>query len=66
MNISQSLNIFIVYIACLCFVLSCVATLRMAGAMEKSTEVMAHMQKLVKVPEIQAAMNEMSKEMMKV
>ena len=42
------------------------ATLRMAGALEKSGEVMKYMQQLVKVPEIQATMNEMSKEMMKV
>ncbi|KXJ23111.1 charged multivesicular body protein 3 [Exaiptasia diaphana] len=41
------------------------ATIRMAGAMEKSAEVMAYMQKLVKVPEIQATMTELSKEMMK-
>lgn len=41
------------------------ATLRMAGALEKSGEVMKYMQQLVKVPEIQATMNEMSKEMMK-
>lgn len=39
--------------------------LRMAGALEKSTEVMRTMQQLVKVPEIQATMQEMSKEMMK-
>ena len=38
----------------------------MAGALEKSTEVMRTMQQLVKVPEIQATMQEMSKEMMKV
>lgn len=38
----------------------------MAGALEKSTEVMQSMQKLIKVPEIQSAMMEMSKEMMKV
>lgn len=42
------------------------ATLRLAGALEKSTEVMQHMQKLVKVQEIQATMMELSKEMMKV
>ena len=42
------------------------ATLRMAGSLEKSSEVMKYMQQLVKVPEIQATMNEMSKEMMKV
>ena len=38
----------------------------MAGSLEKSSEVMKYMQQLVKVPEIQATMNEMSKEMMKV
>ena len=38
----------------------------MAGALEKSGEVMKYMQHLVKVPEIQATMQEMSKEMMKV
>ncbi|EDO34240.1 predicted protein, partial [Nematostella vectensis] len=41
------------------------ATLRMAGAMEKSTEVMSMMQKLVKLPEIRQTMMELSKEMMK-
>ena len=34
--------------------------------MSKSTEVMQSMQRLVKLPEIQATMQEMSKEMMKV
>lgn len=38
----------------------------MAGALEKSSEVMKYMQQLVKLPEIQATMQEMSKEMMKV
>lgn len=38
----------------------------MAGALEKSSEVMKYMQQLVKIPEIQATMQEMSKEMMKV
>lgn len=38
----------------------------MAGALEKSADVMRTMQQLVKVPEIQATMQEMSKEMMKV
>lgn len=42
------------------------ATLRVAGALSKSTEVMQSMQQLVKVPEIHATMREMSKEMMKV
>ncbi|KAI8788950.1 charged multivesicular body protein 3 [Biomphalaria glabrata] len=41
------------------------ATLRVAGALGKSTEVMQSMQQLIKVPEIQATMREMSKEMMK-
>jgi len=41
------------------------ATLRIAGALSKSTEVMQSMQRLVKLPEIQATMQEMSKEMMK-
>ena len=43
-----------------------VATLRIAGTLEKSTEVMRGMQSLIKVPEIQQTMQEMSKEMMKV
>ncbi|XP_041476613.1 charged multivesicular body protein 3-like [Lytechinus variegatus] len=41
------------------------ATLRISGAMQKSTEVMKVMQSLVKVPEIQATMMDLSKEMMK-
>ncbi|XP_067657106.1 charged multivesicular body protein 3-like [Haliotis asinina] len=41
------------------------ASLRLAGALEKSTQVMTSMQALVKVPEIQATMRELSKEMMK-
>lgn len=41
------------------------ATLRVAGSMEKSTEVMKAMEKLVKIPEISRTMQEMSKEMMK-
>lgn len=42
------------------------AVLRIAGALQKSTEVMKAMQNLVKVPEIQATMRELSKEMTKV
>ncbi|XP_008281903.1 charged multivesicular body protein 3 [Stegastes partitus] len=41
------------------------AVLRVAGALQKSTEVMKAMQSLVKVPEIQATMRDLSKEMMK-
>ncbi|KAF3844860.1 hypothetical protein F7725_008023 [Dissostichus mawsoni] len=41
------------------------ALLRVAGALQKSTEVMKAMQNLVKIPEIQGAMRELSKEMMK-
>uniref|UniRef100_A0A2K5JCE5 Charged multivesicular body protein 3 n=1 Tax=Colobus angolensis palliatus TaxID=336983 RepID=A0A2K5JCE5_COLAP len=39
--------------------------LRVAGSLQKSTEVMKAMQRLVKIPEIQATMRELSKEMMK-
>ena len=42
------------------------ANLRIAGALEKSTQVMTSMQQLIKVPEVMATMREMSKEMMKV
>eukprot|EP00128_Syssomonas_multiformis_P001412 Colp12_sorted_trinity150504_noHs@29865 len=41
------------------------ATAKISGAIAKSTEVMKAMNKLVKVPEIAAAMQELSKEMMK-
>ncbi|GFU35937.1 charged multivesicular body protein 3 [Nephila pilipes] len=41
------------------------ATLRVAGSLEKSTEVMKSMQYLMKIPEISSTMAEMSKEMMK-
>ena len=46
--------------------LSFTAVLRVAGSLQKSTEVMKAMQNLVKIPEIQATMRELSKEMMKV
>nr|CAI5843418.1 unnamed protein product [Callosobruchus analis] len=41
------------------------ATLRVAGSLQISTEVMAAMQRLVRVPEVAHTMQEMSKEMMK-
>ncbi|XP_039287599.1 charged multivesicular body protein 3 [Nilaparvata lugens] len=41
------------------------ATLRVAGSLQKSTEVMQAMQRLIKVPEVAATMREMSKEMMR-
>ncbi|KAK9533662.1 hypothetical protein VZT92_008767 [Zoarces viviparus] len=41
------------------------ALVRVAGSLQKSTEVMKAMQNLVKIPEIQATMRELSKEMMK-
>ena len=44
----------------------CIATLRMAGAIGKSTEVMKAMQNLIRVPEISQSMMELSKEMAKV
>ncbi|OWR41375.1 charged multivesicular body protein 3 [Danaus plexippus] len=41
------------------------ATLRVAGSLQKSTEVMQAMQALVRLPEIANTMQELSKEMMK-
>uniref|UniRef100_H0ZKP1 Charged multivesicular body protein 3 n=2 Tax=Estrildinae TaxID=40155 RepID=H0ZKP1_TAEGU len=41
------------------------AVLRVAGSLQKSTDVMKAMQNLVKIPEIQATMRDLSKEMMK-
>ncbi|XP_066249794.1 charged multivesicular body protein 3 [Euwallacea similis] len=41
------------------------ATLRVAGSLQKSTEVMSAMQSLIRVPEVTHTMQEMSKEMMK-
>ena len=41
------------------------ATIRMTGAVEKSTQVMQSMSRLVKLPELQKTMTAMSKEMMK-
>lgn len=41
------------------------ATVRVAGSLAKSTEVMQAMQALVRLPEVAGAMREMSKEMMK-
>ncbi|KAK2575383.1 hypothetical protein KPH14_001048 [Odynerus spinipes] len=41
------------------------ATIRVAGSVSKSTEVMQAMQSLIRVPEFAATMRELSKEMMK-
>ncbi|XP_072313954.1 charged multivesicular body protein 3 [Eucyclogobius newberryi] len=41
------------------------ALVRVSGSLQKSTEVMKAMQNLIKIPEIQATMRELSKEMMK-
>ncbi|XP_042235682.1 charged multivesicular body protein 3-like [Homarus americanus] len=41
------------------------ATLRVAGSLQQSTEVLKAMQELVKLPEISKTMQEMSREMMK-
>jgi len=41
------------------------ATVKIAGSLSKSTEVMKSMQNLIKVPEVAATMRELSKEMMK-
>jgi len=43
-----------------------IATLKIAGTLQKSSEVMGMVNNLVKLPEISAQMQEMSKEMMKV
>ena len=43
----------------------CSATLRVAGALQQSTEVMKAMQELVKLPDINKTMMDMSREMMK-
>lgn len=51
------------------YVLYCVflsAMMRMAGSISKSTDVMKAMQNLIKIPEIQSSMMELSKEMAKV
>ncbi len=47
-------------------VVSYTAMIRMSGAISKSTDVMKAMQGLVKVPEIQGAMMDLSREMQKV
>jgi division protein CdvB (Snf7/Vps24/ESCRT-III family) len=44
----------------------CAATLRVAGSLQKSTEVMQAMQSLVRIPEVAATMRDLSKEMMRV
>ena len=41
------------------------ATIRITGAVEKSTAVMASMSRLIKIPELQKTMTSMSKEMTK-
>ena len=49
-----------------CIVFLYTAVLRISGALEQSTEVMASMQQLLKVEDISATMRELSQEMMKV
>ena len=49
-----------------CIVFMYTAVLRISGALEQSTEVMATMQQLLKVEDISATMRELSQEMMKV
>ena len=43
-----------------------VAMMRMSGSIQKSTEVMKAMQGLIRIPEIQGAMMDLSREMSKV
>ena len=67
MTMQQQLcKVIVPHKAVLSDVLSFIATLRMAGAIGKSTEVLQAMQSLIKVPEISQAMLELSKEMTKV
>lgn len=47
------------------FLFSFPATLKVSGSLQKSTEVMQAMQRLVRLPEIAETMREMSKEMTK-
>jgi len=42
-----------------------VATMRLAGSLQKSAEVMQSMNRLIRIPEVAATMRELSKEMMK-
>ncbi len=42
-----------------------IAMLRMTGSIQKSTEVMAAMRNLIKLPEIQSSMMDLSREMAK-
>lgn len=48
------------------FFLTFVATIRVAGSLQKSTEVMTAMQNLVRLTDVSDTMRELSKEMMKV
>ena len=67
MTMQQQLcKVIVPHKAVLSDMLSFTATLRMAGAIGKSTEVLQAMQSLIKVPEISQAMLELSKEMTKV
>lgn len=67
MTMQQQLcKVIVPHQAVLSDMLSFTATLRMAGAIGKSTEVLQAMQSLIKVPEISQAMLELSKEMTKV
>lgn len=47
------------------FLIHTSATLRVAGSLSKSTEVMQAMQRLIRIPEVAHTMQELSKEMMK-
>lgn len=40
--------------------------MKIAGSLQKSTDVMKSMQQLIKVPEVAATMRDLSKEMMRV
>ena len=68
--LAYSMCLIEIYVAqvcgCSCVAFYISATIKIAGSMEKSTQVMQSMQQLCKVSDIQASMREMSKEMMKV
>lgn len=64
-DISYNNHLHIPYEILISFVFIFQATLRVAGSLQKSTEVMQAMQKLVKYPELASIMQDMSKEMMR-
>eukprot|EP00800_Vazella_pourtalesii_P022695 TRINITY_DN895_c0_g2_i1.p1 TRINITY_DN895_c0_g2~~TRINITY_DN895_c0_g2_i1.p1 ORF type:complete len:155 (-),score=27.06 TRINITY_DN895_c0_g2_i1:75-539(-) len=54
-----------IFCCCCCCLLPCLAMIKMAGSMERSTEVMKAMEKVIKLPEIRKNMMDMAREMHK-